>query len=214
MSDDQSYYEIQLNFPHLVLGFLAAAVVGIALFWFGVVIGSGQGDAAGGPEWQAAVAGEQAETPAGEDPLEFYEEVSEPAAQPPGANPPAGAEQPTTPPAESSVAAPEFQPADPVDEPRDPVMAESSSGRPTEDAALATGWIVQVRSTPDESSAETLQAALAVAGFPAFVVSADVNGQTYYRVRVGRYAVKSDAETIEAELLTRSDIETTWVTQG
>jgi cell division protein FtsN len=211
MSDDQSFYEIQLNTPHLVLIFLGAAVVGVAFFWFGVVIGRGQNETDGGLDWQAAVPGEPAETPANEEPLEFYEAVNEPAAEGAPTEEPESVQQA---PPESSVAAPEFQPADPVDEERAPVVAESPAGLPSPDASLASGWIVQVRSTPDKSSADSLQAALAVAGFPAFVVSAEVSGETYYRVRVGRYGSRDDASLVEAELKSRADVESTWVTQG
>jgi cell division protein FtsN len=73
---------------------------------------------------------------------------------------------------------------------------------------------VQVRSTPVRLDADSLQSALATAGLPAFVVSTEVSGVTYYRVRVGRYHSKGEADIIEAELLTRSDVDTTWVTEG
>jgi cell division protein FtsN len=216
MSDDQSFYEIQLNTPHLVLAFLGAAVVGVALFWLGVVIGRGQGEAGGlgAPEWQAAVPGDSSEASGGEDPLEFQEAVSEPVAQGGSAAPTETTERTPTPQPESALAAPEFQPAEPVDEQRAQVVAESPEGLPTPDASLASGWIVQVRSTTEKAEADSLQAALAGGGFPAFVVSADVSGQTFYRVRVGRYSSRGDAEVIEAELKTRSDIEATWVTEG
>lgn len=211
MSDDQSFYEIELNIPKLVLAFLGAAVVGVAFFWLGVVIGRGQDETGGAPDWQAAVPGAPAEAPGSEDPLEFYEAVGEPTEQD---APTAGAGPAQQAPPESAVAVPEFQPSDPVDEEPAPVVAESPTGLPSEDASLASGWIVQVRSTPDKSSADSLQAALAVAGFPAFVVSAEVSGETYYRVRVGRYGSRDDAALVEAALKTRADVEATWVTQG
>ena len=115
---------------------------------------------------------------------------------------------------EGAVAVPEFQPSDPVGEEPAPVVAESPTGLPSEDASLASGWIVQVRSTPDKSSADLLQAALAVAGFPAFVVSAEVSGETYYRVRVGRYGSRDDPVRVEAPLTTRADLADPCVTGG
>jgi len=215
MSDDQSFYEIQLNTPHLVLAFMGAAVVGVAVFWLGVVIGRGQNETGGSPEWQAAV---PADTNAGDSeqaPAEFYEAGND--ASPGGAaagEVPSGEATPaaSTPPAE--VSAPEFLPSEPVEEQPAPVVAQSPAGLPRPDETLASGWIVQVRSTPDKAAADSLQASLVAAGFPAFVVSADVSGATYYRVRVGRYGSREDAKTIEAELLSRADIDTTWVTEG
>lgn len=211
MSDDQSFHEIQLNIPHLVMAFLGAAVVGVAFFWLGVVIGRGQGEAGGAPDWQAAVAGAPAEESGGEDPLEFYQAVGEPTEQDAQ---PAELEPVQQAPVESAVAVPEFQPAEPVDETRAPVVAESPAGLPSADASLASGWIVQVRSTTDKLSADSLQATLTVAGFPAFVVSAEVNGETWHRVRVGRYRSRDDASLVEAVLNTRADVIATWVTEG
>jgi len=224
MSDDQSFYEIQLNTPHLVLAVLGAAVVGVAIFWLGVVIGTGQSGGAGSPEWQGAMPA-QPETAATteEDPLEFYEAVGEPTAQEQTAGGAAGETEQATPTAqaESTPNERDFQAADPVDEQRAPVVADSSTnaagpaaGLPRADASLVSGWVVQVRSTLVENEANALQVGLARDGFPAFVVSVEVNGETWYRVRVGRYPSKGEAERVEAALLTRSDVETSWVTEG
>ncbi len=215
MSDDQSFYEIQLNTAHIVLVFLGAAILGVAFFWLGVVIGSGRTQLGGSPEWEAAVAGGAETESAEQDPPGFYEAVTEPAAADDTTSQPEATPEPaTTEPRPSEMAAPEFQPSEPVDEQPAQVVAESAPGLPTPDATLASGWVVQVRSTPDKAAADSLQATLMSAGFPAFVVSADVDGQTYYRVRVGRYGSRGDAETIENELLVRSDIDTAWVTEG
>lgn len=211
MSDDQSFYEIQLNTPHLVLAFLGAAVVGVAIFWLGVVIGRGPDETGGAADWQAAVPGAPIEESASEDPLEFYQAVGEPTEQDASTEEPEPAQQA---PPESAVAVPEFQPAEPIDETPAPVVASSSTGLPSADASLASGWIVQVRSTPNKSSADSLQAALTGAGFPAFVVSAEVSGEITHRVRVGRYRSRDDALLVEAELKTRADVEATWVTEG
>jgi cell division septation protein DedD len=231
MSDDQSFYEIQLNTPHLVLAFLGAAVVGVAIFWLGVVIGRGQSQPGGTPEWQGAVPAEASgdNEAADNDPLEFYEAVGEPVAGDEAAAPGGGEQSP--PPAEQ--AQPEqtgserdFRPAAPVDEERAPVASDSAAtpspqresapgaGLPRADPSLVTGWIVQVASEENQNTANALQAALVVDGFPAFVVSAEVNGTMYYRVRVGRYPNRSEAEQVNVALLRRSDIETSWVTEG
>ena len=214
MSDDQSFYEISLNTPHLVLAFLGAAVIGVTVFWLGVVIGRGQTEPGLADQWQAAAPAEGSE----EEPYESSVAVSEPALQPEAlAETPVAEEDPQAQPEAaqpSPAVAPRFEPADPVDEQRAPVVAESPVGLPRPDASLPSGWIVQVRSTPDKPDADSLQSALAAAGFPAFVVSAEVSGVTYYRVRVGRYRSKGDADIIEVELLTRSDVDTTWVTEG
>lgn len=214
MNDDQSFYEIHLETPHVVLVVLSAVVVGVVIFWLGVVIGKGRSEPlGGGDEWQAAVpadASTQAEAP----PAGLAEQTEQPQAMDDHAGAAETGSDVTSPASGDEMAAPAFQPSEPVDEEPAPVAAQSRAGLPEPDASLASGWIVQVRSTPDKGAADSLQASLAAAGFPAFVVSADVSGETYYRVRIGRYGSRSDAETIEAALLSRADIDTTWVTEG
>ena len=80
MTDNQqSFYEIQLNTHHLLLAFLGALVIGVAVFYMGVVVGRGQeGNQGAAEEWQAAVESD----PAAEGDLDFYDSVQQPAAQP------------------------------------------------------------------------------------------------------------------------------------
>ena len=233
MNDDQSFYEIQLNTPHLVLAFLGAAVVGVALFWLGVIIGRGQSATAGPSDWQAAAPISESQDEGADDPAEFFQEADDPTATVPADEDPtageAAANEPETttqeeeaPPATEETAAEaeppaqaeSFQPAEPVAADPAPVAAASESGLPQADPSLNSGWVIQVRSTPDEAAANQLQERLASAGFPAFVISAEVDGTTYYRVRVGRYASRPDADRVEAALVERPDIEDAWVTQG
>ena len=206
MSDNQNFYEIQLSTPHLVLAFIGATVVGVMVFWLGIVVGRGQTGPSGADGWQAAVSAEDAV----EEAYDFYEAVNEPTVQPevPGESLESGDEQ------QDPVSAPRFESADPVDEKRAPVAVESPAGLTETDSLLPNGWIVQVRSTPVKTDADSLQSALAESGLPAFVVSAEVSGQTYYRVRVGPYRSKEEADIVEAKLLARSDVDTTWVTEG
>lgn len=226
MNDDQSFYEIQLNTPHLVAAFLGAVVVGMAIFWFGLVIGRGQAEPGALEDWQAAVPNEEAAATSGEEPLEFYEGVQEPATAAQPATETAtdttqfAPAEPVDPPVQSQPEPepePELEPeSEPVDvpAPRTPPPSTASSGLPQPDFNLASGWIVQVRSTTDKADADQLQAQLVADGFPAFVVSAEVQDETYYRVRVGRYRSQVDAKSVEANLGNRSYIAETWVTEG
>ena len=206
MSDNQNFYEIQLSTPHLVLAFIGATVVGVMVFWLGIVVGRGQTGPSGADGWQAAVSAEDAV----EEAYDFYEAVNEPTVQPqvPGESLEPGDEQ------QDPASAPRFESADPVDKKRAPVAVESPAGSTETDSLLPNGWIVQVRSTPVKTDADSLQSALAESGLPAFVVSAEVDGVLMYRVRVGPYRSKEEADIVEAKLLARSDVDTTWVTEG
>ena len=222
MKDDQSFYEIQLNTPHLVAAFLGAVVVGMAIFWFGLVIGRGQTETGPPQDWQAAMPNEEAAPVSGGDPLEFYEAVQEPATE---TQPAADTDTDT---AQFAAAEPVDSPALPLPEPEPepepeqvetpaaptPAPSTASGGLPPPDLNLASGWIIQVRSTTDKASADQLQAQLVADGFPAFVVSAEVQGDTYYRVRVGRYRSQTDANSVATNLGNRSYIAETWVTEG
>ena len=206
MSDNQSFYEIQLSTPHLVLAFLGATVVGVAVFWLGIVVGRGQTEPSGVDEWQAVASAEDA----AEEPYDFYDAVNEPTVQPQASveSPVPVVEQ------QDPASEPRSEPVDPVDEKRVAVVVESPAGSTETDSLLPNGWIVQVRSTPVKTDADSLQLALTESGLPAFVVSAEVSGETYYRVRVGPYRSKEEADIIEVKLLARSDVDTTWVTEG
>lgn len=208
MTDNQqSFYEIQLNTHHLLLAFIGALVVGVAVFYLGVVVGRSQGTEQDPGEWQAATPGDESS----EDPLDFYESVQQPAEQPeedplageaadPTSSEPEQEPQATPPPAEAT-------PAEARDVP-------TSTTMPASDPGLVSGWVVQVKSTTDKEAADALQVALAREGFPAFVISAEVRNQTWHRVRVGRYRERSDAETVAGQLGERGDVESTWVTEG
>lgn len=61
-------------------------------------------------------------------------------------------------------------------------------------------WSVQVNSFPDEKSAHDLIDRLKNKGYNAFVTEATVTGKTWYRVRVGRFTSREEAEKTEAAL--------------
>ena len=223
MTDDvQSFYEIQLNTRHLVLAFLGAVAVGVTIFYLGVVVGRRPQVGQVPGEWQAAQPVGEAAQPAEQQPLEFYESVQEPVAQqgvvdPETAGGGAGSpSQDSSPAVTGAASAPQNAAAEGSSPPSQPLSTPvvPSSDLPESDPSLPMGWVVQVRSTTDRQAADALQAALSTAGFPAFVVSADVRGETYYRVRIGRYRSRVDAASVEARLAERADIESTWVTEG
>ncbi len=61
-------------------------------------------------------------------------------------------------------------------------------------------FTVQVAALSNQQSAQELETELVEAGFPGYIVSADVEEQTLYRVRVGAYSARSTAEDIAAAL--------------
>jgi len=62
------------------------------------------------------------------------------------------------------------------------------------------GWNVQANSYPDAKSAKDLVDRLKNKGYNAFVTEANVKGKVWYRVRVGRFGSRDEAEKIAAAL--------------
>lgn len=67
-------------------------------------------------------------------------------------------------------------------------------------------WSVQVNAFPDERSAQTWVDRLKNKGYKAYMVEANLGGRTWYRVRVGRYGTREEAEKIEAQLKSRENL--------
>jgi cell division septation protein DedD len=63
-----------------------------------------------------------------------------------------------------------------------------------------TGWSVQVATTRDVSVARQRRDELIEAGWPAYVVSSYVDGQSWYRVRVGGFPDATHADHARAKL--------------
>jgi cell division protein FtsN len=74
--------------------------------------------------------------------------------------------------------------------------ARNASGakETAEHKATDKPWSVQVNAYPDERSAKQLVDRLKTKGYNAVVTEVQNNGKTWYRVRVGRYASREDAD--------------------
>jgi len=201
-SGKQSYYEIQLSNGSLIAAFLVAAAVGVTVFVLGVMVGRGQAPQAL-PEagWVEPLTANEGAGSA-QAPLEEAEPIVDDAADTAVAG--SEVENPVEAPFEDRVA--DAAPGEASSQP------EATAGLPASDPALASGWVIQVKATTDEAEARGLQARLSRSGFPAFVVQDSRTAM--WRVRVGRYGTQADAEEVDVVLSERTDIESTWVTQG
>ena len=61
-------------------------------------------------------------------------------------------------------------------------------------------WSVQISAAPAEDIADTLVQRLKASGYDGYVVRAEVKGQTYYRVRVGHFDAREEAELVRQSL--------------
>lgn len=72
------------------------------------------------------------------------------------------------------------------------------------------GYTVQVAGCEDRAYAEYLVGKFTKRGYEPFVTTATVEGQTFYRVRIGVYESFSEAKVTQAELLDKYSLDT-WI---
>ena len=207
---DDGFHEIQLSGKQLVALFMMGTTVLVMTFLCGVWVGRGvpndrvSGDGSEG----MASAPPPAATP------------SQPVASsgPPAAEPPAPAAEPDDelsyakrlqadsapaeklkPPAGTPAAAPKPAASTP-----DPAASTPPQPKPEPAAPQGTGrpgnWIVQVVSLQDRSAAAAIAKRLTGKGYPAFVLDPASGGPRIYRVQVGGFTDKNDAEQASRRL--------------
>ncbi len=76
----------------------------------------------------------------------------------------------------------------------------SLKARSAESTDLSKKWSVQISASPAKNIADNLVRRLKANGYDGYVVQAVVKGQTYYRVRVGHFDAREDAESVRQSL--------------
>jgi DedD protein len=80
-------------------------------------------------------------------------------------------------------------------------VTEETSDRPASQGPKGKGFTIQLAAYPSAKEADELVASLRAAGFKdAFYQVAKVNGRTWYRVRVGVYRSRAEAESAASRL--------------
>jgi DedD protein len=67
------------------------------------------------------------------------------------------------------------------------------------------GWTIQVNAYPDERSAKLLVDRLKNKGYNAYATDVRIRGKVWYRVRVGSYASREEAEKVEETLKSKEN---------
>jgi cell division septation protein DedD len=206
---EDGFHEIQLSGKQLIFLFMATTVVSVVIFLCGVLVGRDMG--AGGidapidnpavsseglpPETVAGDAAPPAGTAAPPAPvdLSYHEELQngkpKPAKpltkpEPPAAAPPAAASEPAAPsPATSKPAA----------APAEPAVKVPTSGRPGT-------WVIQVGALQNRAAASSIVQSLIAKGYPAFLLQPAKGAPAIYRVQIGRYDDRREAEQVARRL--------------
>jgi len=116
----------------------------------------------------------------------------------PKAPPPIGPAHATSP--DGSLLVPEA-PSMPVAEPRiDDASEVASTEIPATAPAKRGRFSVQIEAVMDHRGAEEMVRRLRPLGYLPYIVETEMNGQAWYRVRVGPYATEADARAAEQRL--------------
>lgn len=218
-TQDDGFHEIQLNGKQLVFLFMAATVVSVVIFLCGVLVGRGvraeRGSGAETAELSAPAepapqqaASPAAPTPAGSDPTA--------AAAPPAVDDLSyfNRLQTSNPPPEK-LKAPEQPAAAPPAE--KPVTATPSPAKEPARAAAANepqgnGYAVQIAALNIRSEADAIAKRLAAKGYAAYVLNPAAGTPQIYRVRIGKFGSRREAETIATKLEKEEQFKP-WVTR-
>jgi len=213
-TSDDGFHEIQLNGKQLVFLFMAVTVVSVVIFLCGVLVGRGvrtdpspvdplQAEAAStAPAVEApppAVATGTTPSPAAKEDVTYPEVLGR--AEPPR-------ERLQEKPAPSPSAAATAAPATPA--PATPARATSApqTSAPTPSAAPARanaepagpGFSIQLAALGKRDEADGIARRLTGKGYPAYVISPDSGAPPVFRVRVGKFKDRKEAESIAARL--------------
>jgi cell division septation protein DedD len=217
---DEGFHEIQLNGKQLVFLFMAATVVSVVIFLCGVMVGRGVRVQQGGLLAASAfdvvtdpTAPVESPAPAApsttggapitsQETLTYTQRLEE-------ADPPVETLTEAPPPAAAPVAEREPEPA--VDEPL-PTAAPTSGGAPAVPGEPGgSGFVVQVAAVREREEADVIARRLSSKGYPAFVTT-PAGVAKVFRVRVGKYSDRREAEAI-ASKLEREEQFKPWITR-
>jgi cell division septation protein DedD len=222
---DDGFHEIQLNGKQLVFLFMAATVVSVVIFLCGVLVGRG----VRAEQASAAEAADLAAAAEPAKPAATSGAPSQGASDPTAAAPPPAvdelsyfdrlqADKPAAErlkPAETArVEKPVLQPAAPVrsenaaatTSTRPPAAAAASSSTAASPATAAasepqgSGFAVQIAALNVRSEADAIAKRLASKGYAAYVMAPPSGSPQIYRVRIGKFDSRGEAETVATKL--------------
>ena len=227
-AQDDAFHEIQLNGKQLVFLFMVATVVSVVIFLCGVFVGRGvrteraatvadlsagtpitTPDVVSSPEAAPAPAGSDptaAAPPPAVDELSYFNRLEKPGQpeeklKPPSAKaatPPPPA--PPPPPASKAPLSAQTPPAEPP--PADAALAEPSGA----------GFALQITALRERREAESIAKRLSDKGYAAYVLTPAGSAPSVYRVRVGKFKTRHEAETMAAKLQKEEQF-TPWITR-
>lgn len=205
---DEGFHEIHLSGKQLVFLFMATTALSVLIFLCGVFVGRGVRLERGEAADPASLA---ASTPAAA-PSDTVASTNPPAAEPPvpaegelsykkrleGERPPAEQLKPQPAQASPEPAAQSPASSTPPVQAAAPATPEPQP-RPTSGARPGT-WVVQVIATREKPTASSLVTRLTQKGYPAFLVTPTAGAPPMFKVQVGRFSDRREAEDVARRL--------------
>jgi cell division septation protein DedD len=220
---DEDFHEIQLNGKQLVFLFMAGTVAAVVIFLCGLMVGRNLKV----PRLEAAAATPEAtigdptrpseadlppptsEVGTGGTPVTINEKLT----YSPRLEAPNPVEE-TIKPGEALAKTPPPKP-EPVKTAKVPAPPNESvkevAATPAAEPAGA-GWTVQVQAVNNRADADAIVTRLIAKKYPAFVTDRGAGNPNRYRVRVGKYADRQEADTMKARLEKEEQFKP-WVTR-
>ena len=206
-TQDDAFREIQLSGKQLVFVAMAGLVIAVVIFLFGVQVGRGvlaQRGLPGADEAATAVpepppAPAAASQPSSDAPVTAGEKLSY-AERLASAEPAAERLKKPTVPADLPSPKPEAAPLPPA---RSAASAEGTRAKTQPVASTeppGTGFAIQVAALRKRDEAEVIVKRLAAKGYPAYVVAPTKGEPSVFRVRVGKFKDRGEADTVAARL--------------
>jgi len=220
---DDGFHEIQLSGKQLAFLVMAATVVSVVIFLFGVLVG--RGVRAERTAMDTTAAATTAIEPAPPS-------VTPSPAPTAGEDPTKAVEAPAPPAGDSETVAPDRRPVDRTpknaDTPEAPKPAvkdatKPPASKPAEKNAAATdakapaepggsGYAVQIAALNVRSEADAIAKRLTSKGYSAYVLPPANGSPSVFRVRVGKFQTRREAENVAARLQKEEQFRP-WVTR-
>jgi len=229
-AQDDAFREIQLNGKQLVFLFMVATVFSVVIFLCGVFVGRGvraeraplTADVGSTPVTPDVVPSQEPPPPppAGSDPtaaapppavdeLSYFNRLDKSSAPAEKLKPAA------TTPAPAARATPEPAPP-PAPKKEPPAVASAKDAAPAPASAGAepagTGFALQITALREKGEAETIARRLSTKGYSAYVLTPSKGAPSVYRVRVGKFKTRREAEAM-ATRLQKEEQFTPWITR-
>ena len=206
---EDGFHEIQLSGKQLVFLFMLTTVILVVTFLSGVLVGRAVGTEDRLPDDTVVATGEPDDSidlsePTPSQPLEAHDDLKRENAAGIKPTPPPPDPVPETP-------VPEQRPEPeqkPTSEPEPKVESQKPPSKPAIDVPTSGRpgtWFLQVSALSTRSAAADMVRSLARKGYPAYMQEPG-RGDKYFRVRIGRYRDRNEAEAVAARLKKQEDM--------